>query len=131
MRLSGAGLVAESWWGTIPRRFAGVEVDACVVMPNHLHGVIVLRASEDGMERAAGDVSLARAVQWFKSATTADYRRGVEMEGWEPFRGRLWQRTYYDHIVRDERDLERIRNYIEANPGNWHEDENNPQRQGA
>jgi putative transposase len=128
VRLNLAGLVVESWWGMMPGRFPGVEVDAYVVMPNHLHGVVAMRTTEDGMGRAAGEVTLSRVVQWFKSGTTAEYRRGVETEGWEPFRGRLWQRTYYDHIVRDERDLERIRTYIEANPGNWHEDEHNPMR---
>jgi hypothetical protein len=65
-------------------------------------------------------------MKWFKSVTTKDYRRGVETEGWEPFRGRLWQRGYHDHIVRDDRDLERIRGYIEGNPGRWAEDEENP-----
>jgi putative transposase len=118
-----AGLVVDSWWGMIPRRFPGVELDAHVVMPNHFHGVIVLQTTEDGMERAAGQVSLAYVMQWFKSATTADYRRGVETEGWAPFRGRLWQRGYRDHIVRDDRDMERIREYIEGNPGHWAEDE--------
>jgi putative transposase len=89
-----------------------------------------LATTEDGMERAAGDVSLTYVMQWFKSATTADYRRGVETDCWVPYRGRLWQRGYHDHIVRDDRDLDRIRRYIEANPGRWAEDEENPVRQG-
>src|SRR5262249_50093240 len=88
-------LVGGGVEGVMRLSVGGLVVDSYVVMPNHLHGVIVSRASEDGMERAAGDVSLARVVQWFKSGTTADYRRGVETDGWEPFRGRLWQRTYY------------------------------------
>jgi REP element-mobilizing transposase RayT len=123
MVLSLAGLVVDSWWGTVPRRFPGVGLDAYVVMPNHFHGIVVLQTTADGMERAAGDVSLAYVMQWFKSATTKDYRRGVTTDGWQPFRGRLWQRGYHDHIVRDERDLERVRGYIEANPGRWAEDE--------
>jgi REP-associated tyrosine transposase len=128
VRLSTAGLVVDSWWGMIPRRFPGVELDAYVVMPNHLHGIVALQTTEDGMERTAAGVSLPDVMQWFKSETTTDYRQGVEADGWEPFRGRLWQRNYHDHIVRDDRDLERIRKYIEGNPSKWHDDEENPAR---
>jgi REP element-mobilizing transposase RayT len=70
--------------------------------------------------------SLSQIVQWFKSMTTNDYIRGVKEDGWPPFRKRLWQRAYYDHIVRDERDLDRIRDYIDGNPSRWAEDPENP-----
>ena len=61
----------------------------------------------------------------FKSITTVLYTRGVKQSGWPPFVGRLWQRNYYEHIIRDERELERIREYILNNPANWATDEDN------
>ena len=59
----------------------------------------------------------------FKSITTVLYTRGVKQSGWPPFVGRLWQRNDYEHIIRDERELERIREYILNNPANWATDE--------
>lgn len=55
-----------------------------------------------------------------------DYGRGVRQEGWAPFRARLWQRNYYEHVIRNEVDLLRIREYIEANPARWELDQLNP-----
>jgi REP element-mobilizing transposase RayT len=123
-------VVIDSWWGTIPRRFPSVGLDAYVVMPNHLHGIVVIEGGEPQHGDAVGveRVSLSRIVQWFKSATTNDYQRGVTMDGWEPFAGRLWQRNYYEHVVRDETDLDRIRWYIMENPARWAEDDENPER---
>ncbi|MCL6473745.1 MAG: hypothetical protein K6U75_01635 [Firmicutes bacterium] len=61
----------------------------------------------------------------FKSITTVLYTRGVKQSGWSPFVGRLWQRNYYKHIIRDAGELERIREYILNNPANWATDEDN------
>jgi REP element-mobilizing transposase RayT len=60
---------------------------------------------------------------WFKSITTHDYRLGVESGVFAPFEKRLWQRSYHDHIIRDESDLNRIRKYIRENPIQWDEDD--------
>ena len=65
-------------------------------------------------------------VQWFKTMTTNEYMRGIKTFGWTPFRGRLWQRNYYEHIVRDEVSLNRIRQYILDNPARWEFDRENP-----
>jgi hypothetical protein len=65
-------------------------------------------------------------VQWFKTMTTNAYIRAVNERGWTPFVARLWQRNYYEHIVRDEDELNRIRAYIVNNPLNWNEDPDNP-----
>jgi putative transposase len=127
VRLNVAGLVVDSWWGGISRRFPGAVLDAHVVMPNHLHGLLLLERGDE-REDIRTDTSIGKIVQWFKSASATDYRRGVLQDGWEPYRGRLWQRNYYEHIVRNEYDLERIRTYIDANPVRWHEDAENPMR---
>jgi putative transposase len=73
--------------------------------------------------------SLGDIVGAFKSITTVAYVRGVEDLGWPPFDTRLWQRNYYERIVRDDRELDRIRQYIEDNPIHWAEDAENPGQQ--
>ena len=69
---------------------------------------------------------MGNVVGAFKSLTTAEYMRGVRARGWKPFRGRLWQRNYYEHIVRDDKSLGRIEQYILDNPVNWSLDPENP-----
>ena len=71
-------------------------------------------------------MSLPDVVHRFKSLTTARYRKGVLQDGWQPFPGRLWQRNYYEHIIRDEEELNRIRQYIIHNPTRWEDDVENP-----
>jgi REP element-mobilizing transposase RayT len=58
--------------------------------------------------------------------TTNEYIRGVKQLGWEPFAGKLWQRNYYEHIIRNPAEHERIDRYIANNPANWLEDDENP-----
>lgn len=85
-------------------------LDYSVVMPNHMHGVVLL---------SGGCSALPCVMQWFKIMTTNAYMRAVEVQGWLPFEGRLWQRSYYDHIIRNEADLNRIRDYVATNPARW------------
>ena len=66
-----------------------------------------------------GSARTPQVVQWFKTMTTNAYIRGVKELGWAAFPGRLWQRNYWDRIIRDERALENIRAYIEDNPAKW------------
>ena len=54
--------------------------------------------------------------------TTNEYIRGVKQSGWVPFNGKLWQRNYYEHIIRNDQEYERIAKYIECNPLNWEQD---------
>jgi putative transposase len=65
---------------------------------------------------------LPTIVQWFKTMTTNEYIRGVKQSGWVPFKGKLWQRNYYEHIIRNDQEYERIAKYIECNPLNWEQD---------
>lgn len=73
-------------------------------------------------------LSLPDVVHRFKSLTTHKYTMAVKKSGWFPFPGRLWQRNYYEHIIRDEDDLFGIRRYIADNPARWEDDEDNPLR---
>jgi putative transposase len=72
--------------------------------------------------------SLSEIIQWYKTMTTNAYIRGVKQSGWTPFTGKLWQRNYYEHIVRNEADLDRIRQNILTNPIHWELDVENPVR---
>ena len=58
--------------------------------------------------------------------TTNEYIRGVKLRGWPPFVEKLWQRNYYEHVIRNEQSLDGIRQYITNNPLRWTEDEENP-----
>jgi REP element-mobilizing transposase RayT len=69
---------------------------------------------------------LSQMIQWFKTMTTNEYIRGVKQLGWKPFNGRVWQRNYYEHIIRNETELDRITRYIESNPARWNDDNENP-----
>ncbi len=140
MRLNDAGELAARSWRDMPVRFCGADVDAVVVMPNHVHGILVL---SDGpitvgaplvgacdTDRAATRAAptIGDIVGGFKSAFTVEYIRGVRNRRWPAFNRRLWQRGYYEHIIRDERDLTRVRRYIEENPSRWEFDQENPLR---
>jgi len=75
---------------------------------------------------ASQRASLPAIVQWFKTMTTNEYLRGVKTSGWAPFQGQVWQRNYYEHVIRDEESLNRIREYILNNPAQWALDPENP-----
>jgi hypothetical protein len=72
-----------------------------------------------------------RIIQWFKTITTNGYIRRVHEKLWPPFNGKLWQRNYYEHIIRGDRELQAIREYIRYNPQEWDEDEENPKMKGT
>jgi REP element-mobilizing transposase RayT len=122
MHLNDAGRMIEHWWKELEPRYATVRTDSFVVMPNHVHGVLHLLEDEGGH---AGP-PLHRVVGWFKTMTTNGYLLGVKAGRWPPFEGRLWQRGYYERIVRNESELARTRDYIAANPLRWSDDAENP-----
>jgi putative transposase len=122
-------VVEEEWLRTAELR-PHVELDAAVVMPNHFHGILLFTNAEEGTARHAPTArafaqavpnSLASVVGSFKSAAS---RRINELRGTpgEP----VWQRNYYEHVIRDERDLEQVREYILNNPARWDLDRENP-----
>ena len=117
MRLNGVGKMIESAWLALPQRFKHLGLDSFVVMPNHIHGIIDLE----------GGVTLSRVIQVFKSVTTNEYIRGVRQNGWGRFDGTFWQRSFYDHVIRNDKDLFRIQEYILNNPLSWALDEENPE----
>jgi len=99
-------------------------LDQHVVMPNHIHGLLqLLPIQAQGEQRGVG---LSAIINQYKSAVT---RCAIKESGNTGCV--LWQRGYYEHVVRDEKDLYRIREYIVTNPLRWMLDRENPQRTGA
>jgi len=119
MRLSPAGRMVHDVWHEIPQFCPAYSVDEFVVMPDHIHGIVRVNRDEDNAHPDAERATLFDFMQRFKSLTTARYRHGVAERQWPRFDGRVWQREYYEHIVRhDDADLRRIRDYIRNNPAN-------------
>ena len=122
MVLSEAGRMVERTWNELPEFYCGIETDQFQVMPNHVHGVIVITENEF----PHGTMSLSDIVHRFKSLTTHRYMANVKDGEWKPFERKLWQRSFYDRVIRDDDDLGRVREYIRNNPLKWALDEYNP-----
>jgi putative transposase len=125
----GVRRLVEETWLQVPQHFDGVAVDQFVVMPNHFHGIVVLGRAAVGAQHAAplhGPVvhagSLGAIVRSFKSAATKQARQSGSVSG------DVWQRNYYERIIRNDAELNRIREYIALNPTRWEFDRDNPAR---
>ena len=114
MRLNGSGRVVRAKWENIPRNFPDVEMDAFVVMPNHLHGIIVITGDPLGEAPAP-------PLQYPPSGPPGRSIRGTRGKS-------VWQRNYYEQIIRNEAHLNRVRQYIDDNAACWAEDPENPAR---
>ncbi len=122
--LNKCGLVVSECWTWLADQYPYIELDEWIVMPNHLHGIIVLSVPNcRGDSRIAPThiKPLGRLIGAFKTVST---KRVNQLRGLPGLP--IWQRNYYEHIVRDEADIGRIREYIVANPFNWDSDEENP-----
>jgi REP element-mobilizing transposase RayT len=138
--LNTLGEIATEEWLKTGKIRESVEIDHFVVMPNHIHGIIVIldvdsarvnrRLTPTGSARSTNNTrewrgtisgSLNAIVQQYKSAVTKLINRVRETPG-----APVWQRNYYEHIIRNEAALNSIRQYIDANPINWALDRENP-----
>lgn len=135
MLLSEAGRMIRDSWEEAPEHYPAVETGAFVVMPNHIHGILILVGAdprvcpkpnpEEIQSDQAAPLKLGDVVRQFKTLTTRRYIEGVKLHSWPPFPKRLWQRNYYEHIIRDEDSHYRIVQYIEGNPAQWDWDQEN------
>ena len=135
MYLNEIGKIADKFWGEIPDHFQNVELGEFVVMPNHVHGIIIINESPAIVEtghalslpkqitnnksphprfRNQGKNTISSMVGSFKSAVTK-FAHSIDP-------GFGWQSRFYDHIIRSPDDYIRITNYIAHNPENWKED---------
>lgn len=112
------GLAVESQWNGLAERFDGVLLDSFVVMPNHVHGLIVLQDNVgSGLNPTLQRPSLPKVMWALKTFSARDIN---ELRGTP--KATVWQPKYYEHIVRSEDALSRIRDYIANNPAKWAED---------
>lgn len=144
MVLSRYGEIVQKWWNEITSHFPNVETGAFVVMPNHVHGIIFILerrgavpAPNDNIIQYAqggetpplqsstafqGTPTLGQIIAYFKYQSSKKMN-AVENTGTVT---KFWQRNYYEHILRDETDLQNKTDYIEANPLLWDQDDENP-----
>jgi len=121
--LSEAGLMGAKAWAAIPNTCHGARLDEFVVMPNHLHGLLLLHTEPVTDGSKAGPVlALPDVIQRFKSWTTTRYRKMCEDYLALKAAHRLWQRSYHERVIRSERKLAAVREYIALNPGRWQHD---------
>ena len=129
VRANWRGRLVESAWLNLPRRFPDVTLDAYMMMPDHVHGVVFLQcpgrdhgvgaglarpaggASDAPTESANDGATLGQVIGAFKSLTTVQINRLRDTPG-----ALVWQRGYYDRVIRDERELDAVRAYIANNP---------------
>jgi putative transposase len=132
MQMNEYGQIVWACWKEIPLHFPHVELDAFVVMPNHVHGIIIL--APVGARHKVGAPhavpppfgkpvpgSIPTILRSFKSAVTKRINALREVPG-----APVWQSNYYEHIIRYEREWGHIREYILNNPARWETNENNP-----
>ena len=130
MQLSAMGQIAEEHWRLIPEHFLHVALGAYVIMPDHVHGIIIIQASSDAVasERRGTTMlcpnppreefgkpvkgSIPTIIRSYKAAVTNRIQKELHTTG-------IWQRNYYEHIIRNEAEYNRIHAYIEANPARW------------
>ena len=122
MIINAAGEMLAETWCELPKFYHGIQIDQFQIMPNHVHGIIVLVG--DG-PCAVPTLSLSDVVHRFKTLTTRLYIQGVKKKGWEPFEIKFWQRSFFEHVIRSEKSLNKIRAYIRDNPLNWELDKDN------
>lgn len=123
IRFSEIGKIAEKFWREIPEHFPYAQLDEFVVMPNHVHGIIQIMSREgrDAINRVSThskteNASLSKIIRWHKGRSTFEIRKyGISHFS--------WQSRFYDHIIRDDESLNKIRSYIKQNPSNWVNDD--------
>jgi REP element-mobilizing transposase RayT len=143
MKLNQRGIIANECWQEIPNHFPNVELGAYIIMPNHVHGIIIIDGADvNGIaanspqsvgarhasplrKRPQGVLpgSLGAIIGSYKSAVTKQIGREMNETG-------IWQRNYYEHVIRNEKDLQNKTDYINANPLLWDEDVEDPNNRG-
>ncbi len=138
MWLNDMGVLADLYWKDIPKHFPFVELDEYVVMPNHMHGIIIINNQScrdaicrDAINRVSTIIStkrggvagtqnpmfhnnLSRIIRWYKGRTTFEIRKKTSVFQWQP--------RFYEHVIRNNDSYDKIKEYIKNNPGKWNDD---------
>lgn len=122
IQLNALGAIAFRCWQKIPNYFLHIKLDAFVIMPNHVHGVLwIIKSPIESQANQFGKVtvgSIPNIVRCYKAAVTKQINQICQQKG----TSLIWQRNYYEHIIRDQKALNNIRQYILDNPLNWNDD---------
>ncbi len=115
--------IANNCWEEIPQHFNNVELDEFIIMPNHIHGIIVIIDAVGArhalpLQNKRQHQMLPKVIGLFKSCVTK------KIHQFNP--DFQWQKSYYEHVIRNEKELDNIRKYINENPIKWNEDKENP-----
>jgi REP element-mobilizing transposase RayT len=105
MQLNPAGKIVQNTWQNLPNTYPGIQIDTFIVMPNHLHGILFL------IDGTPNTNSVSQIIRGFKTWTARKINELQDKKG-----SPIWQRSFYDHVIRDERSLEKIQEYIVNNP---------------
>lgn len=117
MILNDFGIVAHNHWQKLSERFINITLDVFQIMPNHIHGILIINPPvRAGLAPAP---TVGTIVGAYKSLVANQCLDIFKQKKLDVMMGKLWQRDYYEHIIRDERAYLRIAEYIVNNPGNW------------
>ena len=117
MVLNEAGMMVHNKYKELASQMEHQDEQIVTVMPNHIHFILFNNTHEKE--------NVVTFIQTFKRWTTNEYIKGVHEKGWQPFNKKLWQRNFYDHVIRNQRSYEYIINYIKENPERWEHDKLN------
>jgi len=143
MVLNDVGRMIEKCWLALKNRFTNIELYEYCIMPNHFHGIMQIiddvgmvvgvplvgtRNAENGQPQGIAPTtkikkSVGDIIGTFKSITTVEYINNIKQHNWPPFNGKLWQRNYYEHIIRNDESYQKITEYIFENPKYWQTDD--------
>jgi len=131
-KINNIGLMINFWLNEIQNHFKNVIIDEYIIMPDHIHFILIInnylgrthrsaRTSNAinqfvGVDRCVDPKLLGNIIQWFKTMSTNEYIKNIKLNNWPRLNKRLWQRNYYEHIIRNEKEYLRIREYIKMNP---------------
>lgn len=122
MRLNQAGEMAAQWAMILADEF-GVKVSGFVVMPNHMH--LLLQINDLPLNEAEFDKQLTQMMEWFMTITTREYHSAASKHNMIPVNGDLWRKDFSHHVLKNEKEIEKARQYISDNPRKWHLDSEN------
>ena len=97
MVLNHAGIMSNQWIENLSEHFDNISINHKIVMPNHIHFIIEIKYYNQNT------ANIPKMIQWFKTMSTNQYIRGVKNDIYPPFNKRIWQRNYYEHIIRNEK----------------------------
>ena len=125
VQLTIIGQIIDNQWNDIENQYDNVDLDQYTIMPNHLHGILVVDKNDINKRADARPApTISDIVCSFKSKCTVEYLKHIKQNNLN-VSSKIWQRSFYDHIIRTERSLNAIREYISNNPVNWEQDIDN------